>query len=140
MGVTNELADAVAARGGEIAGMRGASGKPVDTIPATPYFVVASNEGELLPGSWETLHYDFTTRCYLARTKDDKRTQTEVNDLLDEFIAAFRRGVVASGLTCPAIVHHWDTETFDTVGEEEYQALELVIRVTLRRAANYSAT
>ena len=122
--ITNTIASDLAAW---FSGMSGvvASAVPVDTIPNTPYAVVAGPKGQLIPASWEQRTYRFTVHYLVARTTDESRTQTALNDALDDVIDHIRlQGITLGGVVTSALLSSFDTEKFYAIGTEQYQAID----------------
>lgn len=134
------IASFLATKAAGVAGVRGASARPVDTLPGTPYAVVgAVRSGSIIPGSWERVHMTFPVRLYVARTSDAARTASTVNGFVDSFIGAFRTGGSESGTVSSTLITSWDTDVYEQVGAELYQCVDFDIEVVVTSAAGYTA-
>lgn len=133
------IASFIATKAAGVAGVRGASPRPIDTLPATPYAVVSPvRSGSVIPGSWERVHMTFPLRLYVARTADASRTASLVNGFVAAFIAAFRAGGTESSTVSSTLITSWDTDVYEEVGAELYQCVDFAIEVVSTSAAGYT--
>ena len=142
MGLTNDIAAALATKVSGIAGMRGCSPALPDTFPAFPWGVVGTVELDHQPGAMEVGTRTFTVLLLVGRVADDARTHLAVRDLLDAAIAALRSGISlslsGSGVAQALLTRATDAETY-TVGEMDYRAVTLTIEVSTFRPSTYTA-
>ena len=135
----NTIATTLATTASGISGIRGASAKPLDTIPGTPYAIIGPvQNGTVIPGSWERVHMRFPLWIYIDRTADAARTQNAINSYVNGVIAAYRSGGTESATVASTLVTEWRTDMFETVGATEYQVLEFFIDVVVNSAVGYT--
>lgn len=128
---TNALATAVAAKAAGITGLRGYSAAVPDTIPASPWLIVGSHSATTeLSGTVTT--FTFPLRCYVERTSDSARTQVIVNDLVDDFVAAYWDGLTYGGTIAVGRITGWNTDLYAEVGQADYQVVEFTFTALVR--------
>lgn len=139
-GQTNQIAVALAAIGGSVAGVNGSSPVPVDTIPSTPYFLVGPPKWTQVGGSWEVREYHYLCRLLIARLSTEDRDQTAINDLLDLVDAAFRSGITLGGALTVAstLILSANTDKFYAVGTQEYQSIDMDVQVIVMSGQTYT--
>lgn len=142
MGLTADIATAIAATVAGASGMRGCSSSVLDTIPGTPYGALGLPRVSVDAGAWERITYVWPLHILVARVADGPRTATATFDLLDAIIVAFRTGI-SGGLSASGVIETLietgEIDRFYEVGGEEYQALDLVLTTTVGRPTTYTA-
>ena len=142
MGLTSDIAAAVATKVGAVSGIRGSSPRDPDTIPVTPWAVVALPRITISAGSWETMDIEFPLRMYAARVSDGARVTQVAYDTFDDVMAALRTGIqyglsvqgVAQGL-----LDDVEFDKFWEVGGEIYQGWEGTLTVTVAAGRTWTA-
>lgn len=138
-GVTNTAAaNLAAALAAEVAGLRGASATPLDTLPGTPYAVVGAPKGNVTPGSWEIIEYIFPVDFLISRTVSEARDQVACNDLLDLVMVSLRTGISLSGAVAYILPGNFDTNTFYTIGSEAYQSVRMELTAAIVTGQTYT--
>ena len=127
---TNALATAVAAKAAGITAIRGSSAVVPDTIPASPWLIVGSHAASAELGGWK-ITYTFPLRCYVERAADSARTGVIVNDLVDDFVAAYWNGLTYGGTVAEGRITSWNTDLYTEVGEAFYQVIEFTLQVVV---------
>jgi len=142
MGLTADLATAIATTVAGASGMRGCASADLDTVPGTPYGSVGLPKVSVEQGAWERVTYTWPVRIFVARVADGPRTTTEVYGLVDAIIVAFRSGI-AGGLSASGVlmtlIETGDMDRFYSVGGEDYQAFDLALTTTVGRGTTYTA-
>ena len=142
MGLTANIATAIASTVASASGMRGCASQDPDSIPGTPYGAVGLPKVSLSPGSWENVDYVWPVRIYIAKVSDGPRTVSLAYDLWDALVTAFRTGIqeglAASGVA-QTIIDSGNFDAFYTVAGEDYQAIDLEVTTTVARGVTYTA-
>jgi len=142
MGLTADIATAIAATVAGASGMRGCAPTDPDTIPGTPYGAVGLPKVHVESGAWERITYTWPIRLFVARVADGPRTVVSVYDLIDAIIVAFRTGI-SGGLSASGVlqtlIETGDADRFYDVGGETYQAFDMVVTTTVGRSTTYTA-
>ena len=142
MGLTADIAGAVATKVAAVSGIRGCSPRDPDSIPAYPWAVVGLPKVSIQPGTWETLTYTFPVRVYVARAADGPRATASCYDLFDATLVALRTGIKyglsASGVA-EGILSDAELDRFWEIGGELYQGVEMTLVVSIGRGTTYTA-
>jgi hypothetical protein len=142
MGLTADIATAIAATVAGASGMRGCASADLDTIPGTPYGAVGLPKVRVDQGAWERVTYTWPVRLFVARVSDGPRTTVAVYDLIDAVVVAFRTGI-SGGLSASGVletlIETGDADKFYDVGGETYQALDMTVTTTVGRSTTYTA-
>ena len=142
MGLTANIATAIAATVAGASGMRGCASADIDTIPGTPYGALGMPKVTVSAGTWEEFTYTWPLRLFVARVADGPRTVATTYDLIDAIIVAFRSGIqgglAASGVM-ETLIESGDADRFYDVGGEMYQALDMTLTTKVGRGTTYTA-
>lgn len=142
MGLTNDIAAAVAAKVGAVSGMRGCSPRDPDTLPATPWAVLGLPKVTVSAGSWERIDLAFPLRVYAARVSDDPRVTAGVYDQFDLLLDALRTGIsygLSGSGVAQGLLDDVDFDRFWEIGGETYQGFEGTLTVTVAAGRTYTA-
>jgi hypothetical protein len=142
MGLTSDIANAVATKVGAVAGIRGASPRDPDTIPVTPWAVVALPRITIEAGSFETMFLEFPLRMYVARVSDGTRVTQAAYDTFDDVMAALWTGIsygMSAQGVAQGLLDEVDFDKFWEVGGEIYQGWEGTLTVTVAQGRTWTA-
>jgi len=137
---TNAICVAVAAKAAGVAGIRGTSPRPPDTIPASPWAVVGSHHAESAGGTLgrRRIDYTFPIHAYVERTADADQTSTVINNLVDAFVVAFEAGITLSGTVAKAEIVQWNTDLYAEVGQAQYQVIDFTLSVLVQEPSAFT--
>jgi hypothetical protein len=142
MGLSNDVVAAVATKALTVAGVRGTSSRPPDSIPVTPWCVIQPPTATFSPGALERIDYRFPVLLIVERVPDGGRVTATAYDLVDAFVTTFRSGI-ALGLTASgvwqAIIESWDSDLFLDIAGSTYHCVSLVLLVQVGRETGYTA-
>lgn len=146
MGLTNDIATALAAKLASVSGMAGAAATGAGAVHDVPYAVLGpARSSEISPGSWETEIIEFPLTVLVSAIVEESDSLAAAYDVKDAVQAALRSGItlgLAGSGIAQTYLADWNTDAaWSEVGGQAYQALEGTIRVTVARgmAGSWSA-
>jgi hypothetical protein len=113
------IAQAIATKGGTVAGVKLGTALVPDGLPNTPAFVVFPPTGTVEePMSQEVVTATFPGFLYLKRPGDTGRTLAKVYPFINLFLAAWRTGRVLglAGYVQDSWISGWDLDDFPEYG------------------------
>jgi hypothetical protein len=142
MGLTNDIATALATKLAGIPGVRGSSATLPESIPVTPWAAVTTADADGVAASLETATTTFTCLLLVGRVGDDPRIQVVLRDLMDAANDAFRSaiqlGLSGSGVAMATLGHVTDRDTYSVAGED-YRTVTLMVDVQTIVTTTYTA-
>lgn len=145
-GLHNQIAAAIASNALNVAGgtaqvsvMRTTSAYPESNIQPAPLTIVGPATGRLTPGSSQEIFFlRFPMRFYTPRLRNNAQTMHDVYEYVDGFLTQFRKVISFGGIDTEAVIESWDTDKFYSIGEEDYQAIDFVVKVEVYNNVTYT--
>jgi hypothetical protein len=149
VGYISDSRTAIIAKAAGVSGIRGASVRMPDSIPASPWFVLAPHTATLTPGQRERTVFTIPLRLYIERQATDDQTIQTGDDLIDLTVQAFSQGITLATVTGTTELRldGWDADNWITLGDAPgspgsgvpYLLVEFHLRLNVTRSRNYTA-